>query len=71
MAKLFCTDAAMEVVTDAVQVLGGYGLAREFGVERMMRDAKAFQIFDGTSQIQKLIVGRYLARARVPLPERF
>ncbi len=71
MAKLFCTDAAMQVVTDAVQVLGGYGLAREFRVERMMRDAKAFQIFDGTSQIQKLIIGRYLARARVPLPERF
>jgi alkylation response protein AidB-like acyl-CoA dehydrogenase len=71
MAKLFCTDAAMQVVTDAVQVLGGYGLAREFRVERMMRDAKAFQIFDGTSQIQKLIIGRYLARAHVPLPERF
>ncbi len=71
MAKLYCTDAAMEVVTDAVQVLGGYGLAREFRVERMMRDAKAFQIFDGTSQIQKLIIGRYLARSRVPLPERF
>jgi alkylation response protein AidB-like acyl-CoA dehydrogenase len=71
MAKLFCTDAAMQAVTDAVQVLGGYGLAREFRVERMMRDAKAFQIFDGTSQIQKLIIGRYLARARVPLPERF
>jgi len=71
MAKLFCTDVAMRAVTDAVQVLGGYGLAREFKVERMMRDAKAFQIFDGTSQIQKLIIGRHLATADVPLPNRF
>jgi len=69
MAKLFCTEAAMRVVTDAVQVLGGYGLAAEFAVERMMRDAKAFEIFDGTSQIQKLIVARHLDRAGVPVPE--
>jgi alkylation response protein AidB-like acyl-CoA dehydrogenase len=71
MAKLFCTDVAMRAVTEAVQVLGGYGLAAEFRVERMMRDAKAFQIFDGTNQIQKLIIGRHLATADVPLPNRF
>ena len=71
MAKLFCTDVAMRAVIEAVQVLGGYGLAREFQVERMMRDAKAFQIFDGTNQIQKLIIGRHLAASGVPLPDRF
>ena len=62
MAKLFCTDAAMKAVVEAVQVLGGYGLTREFGVERMLRDAKAFQVFDGTNQIQKLIIGRTMTR---------
>lgn len=71
MAKLFCTDVAMRAVTEAVQVLGGYGLARDFRVERMMRDAKAFQIFDGTNQIQKLIIGRHLTSSGVPLPDRF
>jgi alkylation response protein AidB-like acyl-CoA dehydrogenase len=71
MAKLFCTDVAMRAVTDAVQVFGGYGLAKDFRVERMMRDAKAFQIFDGTNQIQKLIIGRHLTAAGVPLPDRF
>jgi alkylation response protein AidB-like acyl-CoA dehydrogenase len=71
MAKLFCTDVAMRAAVDCVQVLGGYGLAREFKVERMMRDVKAFQIFDGTNQIQKLIIGRHLATEDVPLPSRF
>lgn len=71
MAKLFCTDVAMRAVTEAVQVLGGYGLAKDFRVERMMRDAKAFQIFDGTNQIQKLIIGRHLESSGVPLPDRF
>jgi alkylation response protein AidB-like acyl-CoA dehydrogenase len=67
MAKTFATDVGMSVTTDAVQVLGGYGLVQEYGVERMMRDAKAFQIFDGTNQIQALILGRYLERHGLPL----
>ena len=66
MAKLFCTDAAMDVVVDAVQVFGGYGLSKDYPVERYMRDAKAFQIFDGTNQIQKVIIGRQLGRRGVP-----
>ena len=67
MAKLFCTDLGMRAAVDAVQVFGGYGLSREFPVERLMRDAKAFQIFDGTNQIQKLIIGRHLDRFGVPV----
>ena len=52
MAKLYCTDVAMDVTTDAVQVLGGYGYMKEYPVERMMRDAKITQIYEGTNQIQ-------------------
>lgn len=63
MVKLFATDVGMSVTVDAVQVFGGYGLSKEFPVERMMRDAKAYQIFDGTNQIQRMIIGRYLAKA--------
>lgn len=62
MAKLFCTDTAMRVATDAVQVLGGAGYTQDFPVERYMREAKAMQIFEGTNQIQRLVVGRHLAR---------
>jgi alkylation response protein AidB-like acyl-CoA dehydrogenase len=60
MAKLFASDMAMRVTTDAVQVLGGYGYIREYGVERMMRDAKILQIFDGTNQIQRLVIARHI-----------
>ncbi len=60
MAKCFCSDAAMAVTTDAVQVLGGYGYSREYPVERMMRDAKITQIYEGTNQIQRLVIGRNL-----------
>ena len=56
MAKLYCTDVAMEVSTDAVQVLGGYGYISEYPLERMMRDAKITQIYEGTNQIHRLIV---------------
>jgi alkylation response protein AidB-like acyl-CoA dehydrogenase len=63
MIKLFATDVGMKVAIDAVQVLGGYGLSRDYPVERMMRDAKAYQIFDGTNQIQRMIIGRHLAKA--------
>lgn len=60
MAKCFASDIAMEVTTDAVQVLGGYGYMRDHPVERMMRDAKLTQIIEGTSQIQRTIIARYL-----------
>ncbi|WP_019630691.1 acyl-CoA dehydrogenase family protein [Actinomadura atramentaria] len=63
IAKLVATDAAMRVTTDAVQVLGGYGYTRDFPVERYMREAKVMQIFEGTNQIQRMVIGRHLARA--------
>ncbi|MFP3990001.1 acyl-CoA dehydrogenase family protein [Streptomyces sp. E11-3] len=61
MAKLFCTDAAMRVTTDAVQVLGGYGYTADFPVERLMREAKVLQIVEGTNQIQRMVIARHLA----------
>ncbi|WP_088288639.1 acyl-CoA dehydrogenase family protein [Kineosporia sp. A_224] len=61
MAKLVATDNAMRVTTDAVQVLGGAGYTRDFPVERYMREAKVMQIFEGTNQIQRMVVGRALA----------
>ena len=62
MAKLFAADVAMKVTTDAVQVLGGYGFIRDYPVEKWMRDAKIMQIYEGTAQIQRLIIARHLAR---------
>jgi alkylation response protein AidB-like acyl-CoA dehydrogenase len=62
MAKLFCTDVAMEVTTNAVQILGGYGYMKEYPVERMMRDAKVTQIYEGTNQIQRLVIAREMLR---------
>jgi alkylation response protein AidB-like acyl-CoA dehydrogenase len=62
MAKLFCTDMAMKVTTDAVQVLGGYGYVQDFPVERLMREAKALQIVEGTNQVQRMVIARHLAR---------
>jgi len=62
IAKLVCTDAAMKVTTDAVQVLGGYGYTRDFPAERYMREAKVTQIFEGTNQIQRLVIARDLLR---------
>jgi alkylation response protein AidB-like acyl-CoA dehydrogenase len=62
IAKLFCSDAAMAVTTDAVQVLGGYGYMQEYPVERMMRDAKITQIYEGTNQIQRLVIAREMLR---------
>ena len=58
MAKCFASDAAMKITTDAVQVLGGYGYTRDYPVERMFRDAKLTQIFEGTNQIQRLVIAR-------------
>jgi alkylation response protein AidB-like acyl-CoA dehydrogenase len=62
MTKLFCTDVAMAVTTDAVQVLGGYGYIQEYPLERMMRDAKITQIYEGTNQIQRLVIAREMLR---------
>jgi alkylation response protein AidB-like acyl-CoA dehydrogenase len=58
MAKLFCSDAAMRVTVEAVQILGGYGYVKEYPVERMMRDAKITQIYEGTNEIQRLVIAR-------------
>ena len=62
MAKLLATDTAMRVTTDAVQVLGGYGYVEDFPAERLMREAKVLQIVEGTNQIQRMVIGRELAR---------
>jgi alkylation response protein AidB-like acyl-CoA dehydrogenase len=62
MAKLFCTDMAMRVTTDAVQVLGGYGYVEDYPVERYLREAKALQIVEGTNQVQRLVISRQLRR---------
>ena len=60
MAKVFCSDTAMCVTVEAVQVLGGYGYVKEYPVERMMRDAKITQIYEGTNEIQRLVIARTL-----------
>lgn len=60
MAKLYAGDAAMKVTTEAVQVFGGYGYTREYPVERMMRDAKITQIYEGTNEIQRVVIAKYL-----------
>ena len=60
MAKLFASEAAMEVTTKAVQIFGGYGYTRDYPVERFMRDAKITEIYEGTSEVQRLVISRYL-----------
>jgi len=60
IAKLFASDTAMSVTTDAVQLFGGYGYTRDFPVERMMRDAKITQIYEGTNQINRMVMARQL-----------
>jgi alkylation response protein AidB-like acyl-CoA dehydrogenase len=62
MTKLFCGDTAMEVTTEAVQILGGYGYMKEYPVERMMRDAKITQIYEGTQEIQRIVIAREMVR---------
>ena len=62
MAKCFAGDTAMAVTTDAVQLFGGYGYTRDFPVERMMRDAKITQIYEGTNQIQRVVIARQLLK---------
>ncbi len=67
MAKAFAADMAMQVTLDAVQVLGGYGYIREYPVEKWMRDAKIYQIWEGTSEIQRLVISRAISGDRRPL----
>jgi acyl-CoA dehydrogenase len=62
MAKLKCGDVAMAVTTEAVQILGGYGYIREYPVERFMRDAKITQIYEGTQEIQRIVIAREMLR---------
>ena len=64
MAKCFAGDVAMEVTTDAIQVLGGYGYIKEYPVEKWFRDAKIYQIWEGTAEIQRLVISRALAGQR-------
>ncbi|HEX6230892.1 MAG TPA: acyl-CoA dehydrogenase family protein [Actinomycetota bacterium] len=66
VAKCFASDAAMRITTDAVQVLGGYGYVREYPAERLMRDAKITQIYEGTNQIQRVVIARELLRRIAP-----
>ena len=58
MAKRFAADSAMEITVDAVQVYGGYGFIKEYPVEKLMRDAKIMQLYEGTSQIQRLVIAK-------------
>ena len=60
IAKCFATDAAMRITTDAVQVFGGYGYTKEYPVEKLMRDAKLMQIYEGTNQIQRIVIAKEL-----------
>lgn len=60
MAKMMSSDAAVQITTDAIQIFGGYGYTREYPVERLFRDAKITQIYEGTNQIQRIVIGRKL-----------
>jgi len=60
MAKKFASDTAVKLATEAVQVFGGYGYTREYPVERLFRDAKVTQIYEGTNEIQRIVIGKHL-----------
>jgi len=62
IGKLYASDIAMEVTTDAVQIYGGYGYMREYPVEKLMRDAKLLQIYEGTNQVQRMVIAREVLR---------
>ena len=62
MAKLYASDVAMKTTVEAVQIHGGYGFVKEYHVERLMRDAKITQIYEGTSEIQKIVIGRAVTK---------
>ena len=61
-AKCFASDVAMQITTDAVQLFGGYGYTKDYPVERMMRDAKITQIYEGTNQVQRIVMARQLLK---------
>ena len=65
MCKVFASDTAMQVTTDAVQILGGYGYMKEYPVEKMMRDAKITQIYEGTNQIQRNVIALELIKEQI------
>ncbi len=69
MGKVFATDTAMKVTTDAVQLFGGYGFCKDYPIEKYMRDAKITQIYEGTNQVQRLVIGRALTRELKELTE--
>jgi acyl-CoA dehydrogenase len=62
MAKCFAADTAMEVTTNTVQIFGGYGYMKDYPVEKLMRDAKILQIYEGTNQIQRMVIARQLGK---------
>ena len=62
MAKQHCADVAMEITSEAVQIHGGYGYVKEYHVERLMREAKLTQIYEGTSEVQKIVISRTLLK---------
>ena len=62
MAKMYASDVAMAVATDAVQIFGGYGYSREYPVERLLRDAKITQIYEGTNQVQRMVIAASVLR---------
>ena len=62
ITKTFVSDCAQEVTSNAVQIFGGYGYSKEYPVEKMMRDSKIFQIFEGTNQIQRLVISKEMAK---------
>jgi len=64
MAKCFAGDAAMRITTDAVQIFGGYGYSKEYPVEKLMRDAKVMQIYEGTNQVQRMIIAKHILAER-------
>jgi acyl-CoA dehydrogenase len=70
MAKLYAGDVAMKVTVDAVQILGGYGYIKEYPVERFMRDAKIYQIWEGTAEIQRLVISRFILGERTAAQRR-
>ena len=70
MAKLYASKVAMDVTVEAVQIHGGYGFVKEYHVERLMRDAKITQIYEGTSEIQKMVISRDILKVKLPNPFR-
>ena len=68
MAKLYCGDVAMQVAVEAVQILGGYGYVKEYPVERFMRDAKITQIYEGTQEIQRIVIAREMLKETRTVP---